>query len=147
MTRRFHLTGAMLLAIAMAAALAACGEDAAGPREDNEERIVSLSERFSRILAAKDTEAFCSVLAPNDRQRLGEGKTDGRKECLVVWGVDRNPLFAASDPDLEIESVSFRGAYATARLANGGELGFAREGGRWYIHLAPSSKQMRGVES
>ncbi|MEX0972272.1 MAG: hypothetical protein WDZ46_03330 [Solirubrobacterales bacterium] len=111
------------------------GDAGAGTDEDRE-RIETLAERFERIVAAEDAAAFCGELAPNDVQKLG-GPGGGGKRCLAVWGKGRNPLFTAEDPDLSVEEIAFEGTYATAELANGGELGFVREGGRWYVHLAP----------
>jgi hypothetical protein len=126
---------AAVLAALLALGLVACGGD--GDDDPERESIEVVTERFSTAIANGDAAAFCAILAPNDVQKLGEGESDGKKECLVVWGKDRNPLFSAEDPELEVESVSYEGDYATAELTNGGELGFAKEGGRWYVHLAP----------
>ncbi|HEX2096106.1 MAG TPA: hypothetical protein VHF50_01920 [Solirubrobacterales bacterium] len=130
-----------------AALLSGCGDESSTGREDAEAQIEATTARFQQILAAKDVQAFCEILAPNDVLKLGGGRTKGEKECLSVWGRERNPLFRAQDPKLEIEALSFEGAYATAELANGGELAFAREGGRWYVHLQPGPGQMKGEGS
>ena len=129
-------------------AFAACGSSDDGAAQggagtgtdEDRERIEALADRFERIVAAEDAAAFCRVLAPNDVQKLG-GPARGTERCLTVWGRGRNPLFAAEDPDLSVEEIAFEGTYATAELANGGELGFVREGERWYVHLAPGSGQ------
>lgn len=147
MSLQSRFAAAVLVAVALATVLLSCGEDSPGSREGAEMQIEELTGRFSRALATEDAKAFCALLAPNDRQRLGGGETDGARECLVVWGTDRNPLFSAKGTDLEVEGLAFEGAYATAELANGGTLGFAREGGRWYVHLAPSSNQLSGIGS
>lgn len=143
---------ALLAATALVAALAACG-DSGGPsvsgsaaasidEEGAAEEIEAVAERFDEIVAERDTRAFCRALAPSAVQRLGGGETDGQKECLAVWGPARNPLFRAkADPELTVESVSFEGGYATAKLANGGELGFSHEDGRWHVNLAPGPGQ------
>ncbi len=137
------------LAAASAILLASCGDSGAdvsgspagSDAESAAERIEAVAERFERIVAEKDTQAFCQVLAPSDVRRLGGGETNGERECLTVWGPARNPLFRAQEADFEIDSVSFEGSYATAELANGGELAFAQEGGEWYVHLAPGPGQ------
>lgn len=128
---------AAFLLLAVAGGLAACGGDSADEGESREARIEELTAGFEKAIATRDAEAFCDLLAPNDVEKLGNGEGDGREQCLIVWGGEQNPLFAASDTELEIESISFEGNYATATLASGGELSFAREGGRWYVHLAP----------
>jgi hypothetical protein len=138
---------ATLCALGIVASLAACGEESSPARATDEASIRTLAERFESILASRDVKAFCRVLAPNDRQRLGGGRTDGKAECLTVWAPERNPLFQANQSDLGIESISFSGAYATAKLANGGELAFANENGRWYIHLEPAPSQTQGAGS
>lgn len=134
-----------LLAIASVGALslAGCGESAT-PAEQREasdrERIEALTERFAVAVASKDAAAFCATLAPNDVERLGEGRGDGSKRCLVVWGKGRNPLFAAREPELELEEIAkLTGSAATVELANGGELSLTKEGGGWHIHLAPEA--------
>lgn len=137
------------LAAASAILLASCGDSGAdvsgspagSDAESAAERIEAVAERFERIVAERDAQAFCQALAPNDVQRLGGGVSNGERECLQVWGPARNPLFRAKDPDFAIESVYFEGSYATAELANGGELAFAQEGGEWYVHLAPGPGQ------
>jgi hypothetical protein len=142
----------VVVAAALGATLAACDGDDSGaevsgsPAASSDgggasEEIETLTDRFHQILAEKDVAAFCRILAPNDVLRLGGGKTNGRRECLTVWGRDRNPLFTAEVPELSVESIDFEGSYATARLTNGGKLAFAREGGRWYVHLAPGAGQ------
>ncbi|MEX2448681.1 MAG: hypothetical protein WD404_08060 [Solirubrobacterales bacterium] len=137
---------AVLGAAAIGIALPACGSSEGGSdgadsgTDADRARIEALTERFGRVLAARDARAFCRLLAPNDVQKLG-GKEAGRRRCLAVWGRKRNPLFRAEAPDFSVEDVSFQGSYATAQLANGGELGFAREGDRWYVHLAPEAGQ------
>jgi hypothetical protein len=108
------------------------------------EEIEAAAARLEQAVADRDSRAFCRVLAPSAVQRLGGGETDGRRECLRVWGPARNPLFRAKRvPDLSVERVSFRGTYATAQLGNGGKLAFSREGGSWYVQLAPGRAQGR----
>ena len=131
-----------LLSVALALGLAACGGDeeskAEAQKDDDAGQVEAVAERFDRIVAAKDTEAFCEILAPSSVQRLGGGETDGRKECLAVWGRARNPLFKASDPDLTVAEITkYEPPYVTARLNNGGKLVFLREGGTWYVTVAP----------
>lgn len=133
---------AALLTLAAAVGLIACGSEDS-PEASKEAQIATVTERFGAAIEAEDTKAFCGLLAPNDIEKLGEGRSDGQKECLVVWGEGRNPLFGAKDPELEIESVTYKGAYATATLSSGGELGFAKENGRWYVHLAPEEGRDR----
>lgn len=133
---------ALLVALSLVAcALAACG-DSGSPAERREasdrEQVEALAERFAAAVAARDAAAFCATLAPGDVERLGEGRSDGRQRCLVVWGEGRNPLFAAPDPDLELDEIAeLKRTSATATLANGGELAFVKEGGAWHVHLAP----------
>lgn len=138
------------IAAAMAVLISACGDSgpevggsAAASIDESAavEQIDAVTERFERALHDRDVAAFCRILAPSAVQRLGGGETNGKKECLVVWRPGRNPLFRPKAPDLAVESVSFEGAYATAKLANGGELGFSYEGGKWYVHLAPEPGQ------
>lgn len=130
----------------LAVTVSACGDSGSSEAQQDEEAgIEALGERFERIVRAKDAKAFCAILAPTDVHRLGEGKTDGSEECLVVWGESRNPLFQAADAELEIESVALEGFYATAELANGGELSFAKEEGDWYVHLSPGAGQAEGA--
>lgn len=132
------------LSLIAGCALAACG-DSDSPAEQREasdrEQIEALAGRFAAAVEAKDAAAFCATLAPNDIERLGEGETDGKRRCLVVWGRDRNPLFAAPDSDLELEQITeIERTTANATLANGGELAFTKEGGAWHVHLAPAQE-------
>jgi hypothetical protein len=128
--------------LALASLLLGCGDGgpSAGPQGDRAE-IEALTERFARIVERQDAEAFCAILAPNDVQRLAERRGDGSEECLKVWGNGRNPLFGADAPDFSLESVVLEGTYAKAMLGSGGELGFAKEDGRWYVHLGPGRGQ------
>lgn len=124
--------------------LAACGgsESPAEQREASDrDQIEAVAERFAAAVAAEDAKAFCATLAPNDVEKLGEGRSNGSRRCLVVWGQGRNPLFAAQSADLDLEEIAkLKGTTATATLANGGELVFAKEGGGWYVHLAPAEE-------
>lgn len=128
---------AALLVLALGVSLIACGDSGDSAEASKETQITTATESLQVAIEAEDAKAFCDLLAPNDVEKLGEGRSDGAKRCLVVWGKGQNPLFGAADAELEIESVTYDGAYATAKLTNGGELGFAKEGGRWYVHLAP----------
>jgi hypothetical protein len=135
-----------LLALPVIAALglAACG-DSESPAEQREasdrEQIEAVARGFAEAVTARDAEAFCATLAPADVERLGEGRNDGRKRCLVVWGRGRNPLFEAGDTDLTLEEITkLDASTATAKLANGGELAFTDERGAWHVHLAPAGK-------
>jgi len=128
----------------LAVSLGACG-GSDSPTEEREardrEQIEAVAKRFAVAVAAEDAKAFCATLLPNDVQKLGEGKNDGSKRCLVVWGKDRNPLFQAKNANLELEEITeLKGPSATATLATGGELAFAKEGGAWHVHLAPAKE-------
>jgi hypothetical protein len=137
---------ALALPVAAFGALG-CGEDSSssGPRGEDEAQVEAVAAAFEQIVAARDTEAFCEILAPNDVLKLGRGRSKGREECLTVWGPRQNPLFRAERAEFDVERLSFEGSYATAKLANGGELAFAKEGGRWYVHLAPGPGQGGGA--
>lgn len=134
----------LALCAALGLALAGCGgsDSPAEQREASDrEQIEAVAERFAAAVAAKDAKAFCATLAPNDVEKLGEGRSDGTRRCLVVWGEGRNPLFAADDPDLELEEITqVKRASATGALANGGKLVFVKEGGGWHVHLAPAKE-------
>lgn len=107
------------------------GADAATVAE-----IEALTVRFADAVDGKDARAFCGLLAPSAIERLG-----GEKRCLVVWGRDRNPLFATRGTDLSIERITKLGPpTAVARLANGGRLTYLRENGEWFVDLAPETK-------
>jgi len=135
---------AVCLASLAAGALAACGgsDSPAEQREASDrEQIEAVADRFVAAVAAEDAKAFCATLAPNDVEQLGEGKNDGSKRCLVVWGKGRNPLFQAKGADLALEEITkLKGPTASAKLASGGELAFAKEGGAWHVHLAPAKE-------
>lgn len=144
----------LLLAVAaLGIGLLACGQD--GPEvggsaaasidtKSATERIEALTARFEKAIRQRDAKAFCELLAPNDVQRLGKGKGDGKKRCLAVWGKGRNPLFEAKDVELEIERIEFEGSYASAELSNGGKFAYANEDGRWYVHLVPERQGGKG---
>jgi hypothetical protein len=113
-----------------------------GASETDVEQIEAVAKRFARAVEHEDAKAFCRLLAPNDVLKLGGGETNGQKECVVVWGRERNPLFAAKDPDLRLAAITkLDGTTATAKLATGGRLAFLREGGGWHVHLAPASSK------
>jgi hypothetical protein len=137
---------APLLALCLLAgfALTGCGgsDSPAEQREASDrEQIEAVAGRFAAAVAAKDAKAFCATLAPNDVAKLSEGRNDGSKRCLVVWGEGRNPLFVAKGPDLALDEITgLKSTTATATLANGGELAFLEEGGAWYVHLAPAKE-------
>jgi len=143
MRRRAPAAAAAIVA-ALALGGAGCGGDDTVPAPegaagDDVEQIEAVTASFARAVEQKDARAFCDLLAPNDVEKLGRGKTDGKKECLVVWGPKRNPLFAAESPDLRVAAVvEIDSGSATAKLATGGELAYLREGGGWYVHLAPA---------
>lgn len=133
-------TRALIAPVLLAAlVLTACGSESkdAQREERDQGEIEVVANRFGTAVAAKDAKAFCRLLSPRDREVL---RAEGRR-CMVVWGADRNPLFAAKNPDLEIEEVSELGvAHASAELANGGRLEFVREGNSWYVNLAPAKE-------
>lgn len=139
-----RLAAVCLASLAAAGALAACGgsDSPAEQREASDrEQIEAVAARFAAAVDAKDAKAFCATLAPNDVQKLGEGKSDGAKRCLVVWGKGRNPLFQAAGADLALEEITkLKGPTASAKLATGGELAFAKENGAWHVHLAPAKE-------
>jgi hypothetical protein len=123
--------------------LEACG--GSSPSEEREigerERVEAVAERFAAAVEAKDAEAFCAVLAPNDKAGLTGGTSDGEKRCLTVWGLGRNPLFAAKDPDLSLEEIAkLDSGTAVAELGGGGRLAFSKEQGSWYVSLAPEGQ-------
>lgn len=134
----------LALCLLVGCGFAGCGgsDSPAEQRQASDrEQIEAVAERFAAAVAAKDAKAFCATLAPIDVERLGEGRSDGGKRCLVVWGEGRNPLFLAKNPDLALEEITeMKSTTATAELANGGELAFIKEGGGWYIHLAPAKE-------
>jgi len=138
---------AAALALAPALALSACGgssetsTEAPQPEAGSRSPIEATASRFAAAVEAKDVRAFCKVLAPSAVQRLGEGRSNGSKECLVVWGPKQNPFFKVEDPNLAVEDVTeIDGTSATARLANGGRLVFLRERGNWYVNIAPAKE-------
>lgn len=127
------------LAALLALALLACGSESKQDQREGEdkEQIEATAKRFAVAVAAKDTKAFCKLLAPAGKELLAR---EGRR-CLVVWGADRNPLFKVSDPDLELEQITkLDRPSATAELANGGRLVFTRAHHTWYVNLAPAKK-------
>lgn len=129
-----------LVALLAALVLSACGGDSAAEEAEAEDReqIEAVAAEFSDAIAAKDTKAFCAVLSPENKKRLRYEE----KKCLVVWGPENNPLFAAKDPDLSIEEITkLEVPNATAKLANGGRLVFLKESGAWYVSLGPQGKE------
>lgn len=135
---------AVVAAAVLALIAAGCGGDDTAPAPegaagDDVQEIEVVTARFADAVERKDAKAFCDLLAPNDVEKLGRGRTDGRKECLRVWGRGRNPLFAAKDPDLRVtEVVEIDSGSAVAKLGTGGRLAYLREGGGWRVHLAPA---------
>lgn len=144
MTRARRAAGAWGGAALVALALSACGggEEGLSGSSDGQE-IEAVAERFDQAVAARDAEAFCETLSPLEVQRLGGGKSDGKKECLAVWSRRRNPFFKTKgDPDLTVAKITkIENPVATARLNNGGRLAFSREGGVWYVSVAPGAEQ------
>ncbi len=133
------------LALAASVSLVACGGSDPSPAEQREasdrEQIEAVAKRFATAVVAKDAKAFCATLAPSDVERLGQGRSDGGKRCLVVWGKKRNPLFTARAPDLAVDELAkLEATTATAKLAGGGRLVFLKEGGFWHVHLAPATE-------
>ncbi len=131
-----------------ALALSACGDEPSKAEEQEDAaaaQIEAVAERFDAIVAAKDTKAFCKILAPSIVQRLGEGKSNGKKECLVVWSPAKNPLFEAKDPDLTVAEITkVKPPTATADLNNGGKLAFLHEQGAWHVSMSPGPGQGAG---
>ncbi len=139
------LATALALGVATAVGLAACGDSSteADDRSEAESRrqVEATASRFAAAVERKDPRAFCRLLAPSAVERLGGGRSNGKKECLVVWGPKRNPFFKAEHPNLALEGVGELDAFsATARLANGGRLVLVRERGGWYVNLAPEKE-------
>jgi hypothetical protein len=145
--RRARVPSFAVLALA-ALALVACGGGSdsvpapPGASSQDTEQIEATATRFARAVADRDVRAFCGLLAPSAVARLASGGINGRKRCPVVWGPGQNPLFAAKHPGLQLEKIiQVKGPSATARLADGGRLVFLREGGAWYVNLAPATKR------
>jgi hypothetical protein len=127
---------AAIAAIALGGMLAGCGgdssDDGTNASGSDEEQVRDVADRFAKSVEDEDAELLCSLLAPADLKRAGGG---GLEECIKASDSPENPLFAAPEADLSVESVTIKpdGKSATVTQVDGGFLTLVKLDGAWYL--------------
>ncbi len=128
--------GLAIATVALGAMLAGCGgdssEDGASATGSDEQQVRDVADRFAKSIEDEDAELLCSLLAPADLKRAGGG---GLEECIKASDSPKNPLFAAPEADLSVESVTIKpdGKSATVTEVSGGFLMMVKLDGTWYL--------------